>query len=157
MNKSRKISLLYQKAHGKGTNATSEEQRELRKYRVCADDGNYATKANIGAYVNAVDNGCRLSFYDWCMNNHKMDRRRRGSSESEMAADNRDRSISVMMFGWLLWGMAIYWTFHGTLKVGTCAVAGAVLSAVLLHLNRRWAGFTIILLPLIIAAVAYGR
>lgn len=156
MNRTRKVNLLYQKAHGQGVNATPEEQRELRKYRVSADDGNYATKANISAYVKAVDGGYRLSFYDWCMNNCKMDRRRKGSSEREMASENRWNSAGAMMLGWLIWGIAIYWMFHGTLTVGVCAVTGAVVSAILLRLNRRLAGFTLFLLPVILTVI-FGR
>lgn len=154
MNKNTKVSLLYQIAHGQQVSA--EERRELKKYKVYADDTNYATRANIAAYVNAVDGGYRLSFYDWCMNNCKMDRRRKGSSEREMAANNRYMGIGAMMLGWLIWGMAIYWMFHGTLTVGVCAVAGAVVSAILMRLNRRLAGFTLFLLPIILAVI-FGR
>lgn len=156
MNNSQKIALLYQKAHGQGINASLEEQRELKKYKVSADDGNYATKANISAYVRDVDSGYRLSFYDWCQNNHKNDRRRKGSSEREMASTNREQGIGAMMSGWLIWGIAIYWMFHGSLTVGACAIAGAVISVILLRLNRRLAGFTLIMLPVILAVV-FGR
>lgn len=156
MNNSKKVTLLYQKAHGQGINASLEEQRELKKYKVSADDGNYATKANISAYVRDVDGGYRLSFYDWCQNNHKNDRRRKGSSEREMASANREQGIGAMMGGWLIWGIAIYWMFHGSLTVGACAIAGAVISVILLRLNRRLAGFTLILLPVILAVV-FGR
>lgn len=152
MNKNTKVTFLYQIAHGHQVSA--EKQRELKKYKVYADDANYATRANLAAYVNEVDSkGCRLSFYDWCMNNCKMDRRRKGSSEREMAANNRDMGIGAMMLGWLIWGMAIYWMFHGTLTVGVCAVAGAVVSAILLRLNRRLAGFTLFLLPIILTVI----
>lgn len=156
MNNARKITLLYQKAHGQGMNATLEEQRELKKYKVTADDGYYATKKNISDYVRAVDSGYYLSFYDWCQNNHKADRRRKGSSEREMASANREQGIGVMMFGWLIWGIAIYWIFHGSLTVGACAIAGAVISVILLRINRRLAGFTLILLPAILVVV-FGR
>lgn len=153
MNNTRKINLLYQKAHGQEINASLEEQKELRKYKVSAEDGNYATKANISAYVKVVDSGYYLSFYDWCQNHHKADRRRKGSSEREMAHDNATDGIGVMMFGWLIWGIAIYCMFHGALTVGVCAVAGAVVSVVLLRMNRRLAGFTLFLLPVILAVV----
>lgn len=153
MNKTRKITLLYQKAHGKSVDATAEEQRELRRYRVSVQDRNYATKKNISDYVNAVNSGYSLSFYDWCMNNHKMDRRRKGSSESQMSATNRDMGLSAMFVGWLTWGIAIYWMFDGILSVGSCAIVGAGVSAVLLRMNRRIAVFTLFLLPIILACV----
>ena len=156
MTKTRKITLLYNKAHGAGMDATAEEKRELKKYQVSSADGNYATKANITEYVNAVDNGYYLSFYDWCQNNLKADRRRRGSSTQEMAANNRDMSIGVVLIGWLTWGMAVYWLFKGSLSVGKSAVAGAVISVILAHMNRRMAGFTLFLLPIILTVV-FGR
>ena len=156
MNQTRKVNLLYQKAHGQKMNASPEEQRELRKYSVSSGDGNYATKANITAYVKAVDNGYRLPFYDWCRNNHKADRRRKGSSENEMARENKADGIGAMMLGWLIWGMAIYWMFHGELTVGACAIVGAVVSAILQRLNRRMAGFTLFLLPIILAVI-FGK
>ena len=97
MTNTRKVQLLYQKAHGQGMSATPAEQRELRKYKVDTDDGNWATKANISAYVKAVDGGYHLSFYDYCRNHQKGDRRRKGHSEKEMASDNRDQTIAAML------------------------------------------------------------
>ena len=156
MNKTRKANLLYQQAHGQEINVKPEERSELKKYRVCADDGNYSTRANIDAYIKAVDGGYRLSFYDWCMNNHKADRRRKGSSEREMAANNRDNAIGAMFLGWLVWGLAVYWIFHGSLSAGVCAILGAVVSVILLRLNRQLVGFTLIILPIILIVV-FGR
>lgn len=156
MNKTQKIDALYKIAHGQQVSFTTEEQRELRKYKVVGDDGNYATKSNIAQYVKAVDEGYPLAFYDWCKNNLKADRRRKGSSEREMAANNRWDGAGAMMVGWLIWGMAIYWICGGALTVGCCAVAGAVISAILLHLNRKLAGFTLLLLPIILIVV-FGR
>lgn len=156
MNKARKVDLLYKIAHRQSVNITAAEQKELRKYKVYEDDANYATKSNLSSYVNEVDKGYRLSFYDWCQNNYKADRRRKGSSQREMAANNRDNSISAMLLGWLVWGMAIYWMFKGALSVGACAIAGAIVAAILLHLNRRMAGFTLFLLPIIIAVI-FGK
>lgn len=157
MNTARKVQLLYQKAHGQGMNASPEELRELKKYKVTAGDGNLATKKNIQDYTKAVDGGYPLSFYDWCQNNLRADRRRKGSSEREMASNNREATIGTMLFGWLTWGLAIYWVAGQTLSVGASAIAGAVLSAVLYHLNRRLAGFTLFLLPIIIMVVAGRR
>ena len=154
MTNTRKEQLLYQKAHGQGINASPEEKRELRKYKVDTDDGNYATKANIRAYIKAVDSGYHLSFYDYCCNNRKGDRRRKGHSEKEMASNNREQTISVMLIGWLIWGVALYWIFRGNQSVGACAIMGAIISAVLRQVSRKWAWFTCFLLPCVIAAIA---
>jgi len=136
--------------------ASPAEQKELRKYKVDTDDGKWATKANIRDYIKAVDGGCHLSFYDWAMNNHRADRRRRGSSEKEMASHNRDQTIAVMLVGWLVWGIALYWTFGQRQSVGSCAIMGAIIAAVLQRVSRKWVMFTCFLLPCIIAVIA-GR
>ena len=154
MNNTRKIQLLYQKAHGQGINASPEEKRELRKYKVDTDDGNYATKANIRAYIKAVDGGYHLSFYDYCRNNLKGDRRRKGHNEKDMASHNRDQTIAVMLVGWLVWGVALYWTFGQRQSVGSCAIMGAIIAAVLQRVCRRWAMFTCFVLPCAIAPIA---
>lgn len=158
MNKTRKIELLYQKAKGQQLSASPAEMRELRKYKIKAGEGDfYTTKANIRAYVTEVDNeGYRLSFYDWCMNHKKADRRRRGSSEKDMAKENQAMNMSAVFWGWLVWGVAIYWMFNGRLTVGSCAIAGAIVSVVLINCARRWIGFTLFLLPAILAAI-FGR
>lgn len=154
MTLARKEQLLYQKAHGQGMDASPAEQRELRKYKVDAGDGAWATKSNLRAYIKAVDGGYHLSFYDYCQNNHKGDRRRKGHSEKEMASDNREKSIGVILIGWLTWGVAIYWVTGQALPVGMCAIAGAIVSVILYRLNRGLAGFTLIFLPLIVAYIA---
>lgn len=154
MTNTRKEQLLYQKAHGQGINASPEEKRDLRKYKVDTDDGNYATKANIRAYIKAVDSGYHLSFYDYCCNNRKGDRRRKGSSEKEMASHNREQTIAAMMVGWLVWGVALYWAFGQRQSVGSCAIMGAIISAVLQRLGRKWAMFTCFVLPCVIAVIA---
>ncbi len=154
MTRERKVDLLYRKAKGQSMDATSEEMRELRKYKI--DSGEVSTvvsKANIRKYVSAVDGGYRMPYYDWCMNNGMADRRRRGSSRSEMASVNRQMGLSSMLIGWLTWGIAIYWMFHGGLSVGICAVAGAVVALVLGKCARKWGMFTLVLLPIILAAV----
>jgi hypothetical protein len=154
MNKSRKVALLYQKAKGQHLDASPDELRELSNYKISAGEGDfYTTKSNISSYVTDVDNGYRLSFYDWCMNNHKADRRRRGSSEKEIAQYNSGQNTSVALWGWLVWGIAIYWMFHGEMTVGACAIMGAIVSVVIYNLARRWAGFTLIILPIILAIV----
>ena len=92
MNQARKTDLLYKKAKGQPVNMSDEERRELRRYKVETDDGYFTTRANISAYVKAVDQGYHLSFYDWCMSNKKADKRRKGSSAKELAADDRQGS-----------------------------------------------------------------
>lgn len=152
MNNSRKVTLLYQKAHGQSVDASPEERRELKKYRVSSGDSKLATRANVSAYVKAVDGGYCLSFYDWCLNHHKADRRRKGSSEKEMSRENLSDGIGAMLFGWLTWGIAIYWMCHGRMEVNSCAIAGAIVSFILVRISRRQMAFTLFLLPLILAA-----
>ena len=153
MNKTRKIDILYKRAHGQYVDVTSEENRELRKYKVDSGDSSIATKANIRAYVNQVDKGYRLSFYDYCCNNLKGDRRRKGGKASEIKAFNRDQSLGAMFMGWLFWGVALFWMFDKSQSVGSCAIMGAIVSVILLKCSRKYAGFTLILLPVILMAL----
>ena len=154
MNKARKTELLYQKAKGRDFHITEEERRELSRYRVKVNEGSlYATRANISAYVTAVDHGCRISFYDWCMNHNKADRRRKGSSEAAMERSQRENSLAVMGMGWLIWGMALYWVFQETVSVAACAVLGAAVSVTLFKSARRLSAFTLFVLPIAIAAI----
>jgi len=157
MTKARKVDLLYRRAKGQGSDASSEELRELRKYKVLQGEGDlYVTKANLNAYVDAVDKkGCKISFYDWCINNHKADRRRVGSSDKELSQLNQEQRLSAMLLGWLTWGIAIYWVCQGEMSVGSCAVAGAAVAFVLSRIARRWVMFTLFALPVIIAVLAY--
>ena len=144
MNKARKTELLYQKAKGRPMNITEKERRELSRYRVRANEGSfYATKANISAYVTAVDQGCRISFYDWCMNHSRADRRRKGSDEAAMGRVRRENSLAAMGMGWLVWGMALYWAFQEA-------------SVILYQSARRFSAFTLFLLPILIAAFFGG-
>lgn len=152
MNKVAKINFLYGYAHGNRMPSNAEEKALLRKYKVTQNDGNYATKSNIIDYVEEVDKGYPFSFYDWCMSNCKADRRRKGSSEAEMKSQNRMDGVSGVLLGWLVWGMAIYWMLDGAVAAGTCAILGAIVAAVLSQMFRRSAGFTLFLLPIILAA-----
>lgn len=153
MNKARKTELLYQKAKGRPMNITEKERRELSRYRVRANEGSfYATKANISAYVTAVDQGCRISFYDWCMNHSRADRRRKGSDEAAMGRVRRENSLAAMGMGWLVWGMALYWAFQEAVSVQACALLGAAASVILYQSARRFSAFTLFLLPILIAA-----
>ena len=152
-NKIRKVDLLHKVAHGQGFQGSAEEKRELKKYKVTSGDSYHATKANLSTYVSTVDSGYRLSFYDWAMSNCKADRRCKGSSEAEMVQFNKDQGISAMFVGWLVWGIAIYWMFHGSLGVGACVVAGAVIALILFRLARNLAVFTQLFLSVIIAII----
>ena len=153
MTKTRKAEILYKRAHGQYVNESADEKRELKKYKVSEYDRDYATKSNINAYITAVDKGCHISFYDWCKNNYKMDRRRKGSSEREMADQNFADGIGAILLGWLFWGMAIYWMLDGSSTAGSCVIMGAIVSVILQRLNRRWIGYTLFLLPIILTAV----
>lgn len=157
MNKTRKIEILHKMAKGEPHNATPAEISELRKYKVGRGEDSFcATKKNISDYITAVDNGCRISFYDWCMNNKRADRRRKGSSEKDIAASNKSDSMSFMFVGWLTWGIAIYWMAHGAVSVGACAIAGAIISFILSRVARRTSVITMLILPIVLASY-FGR
>ena len=154
MTKDRKVDILYRMAKGQQTDASMEELQELRKYKISVRaDANYATRANITNYVAAVDNGYRLSFYDWCANNLQGDRRRKGGSAKEIANANKEQSMATVFIGWLVWGIALYWIFGGGVSVVACAIMGAIASFVLQRCFRRAAGFTLIVLPIILAVI----
>lgn len=155
MTKTRKVELLYKKARGQKMNATPEELRELKKYKVDFNEVElYVKKANISAYVSAVDNnGFRRSFYDFCRDNRVADRRRKGSSEEDIAGYDKDQGIGLIFLGWLTWGIAVYWMFHGALSVGTCAIMGIIISLCLFRFSRKWVAWTVFILPLVLAAI----
>lgn len=157
MNKTRKVELLYKKAKNKYVDASPEELKELNKYKINVNEIDFVTtKKNIQDYVSAVDNGCNISFYDWCMNNNRADRRRKGSSEQELQRFNQEQNATTMFIGWLTWGLAIYWIFHGALPAGACAIMGAITSYIIFRRSRLNAAFTIVLLPVILAVI-FGR
>lgn len=157
MKKDRKIDLLYRKAKGQGWNHASQaEIQELRKYKVDADDGYYATKANISAYVSDVDRGrWNHSFYDWCRENKKADRRRTGSGEAEMAQFNNAQNKSVIFIGGFIWGIALYWLMGESASVVGCLVMGALIALGLFKISRKRVAFTVVGLPIILAAALY--
>lgn len=134
MNKVEKINFLHAYAHGNRIPSNAEQKVILKEYKVSAHDGKYATKSNIIAYIEAVDKEYPFSFYDWCMSNCKADRRRKGSSEAEMKSQNRMDGVG------------------GAVSAGTCAILGAIVAAVLSQMFRRSAGFTLFLLPILLAA-----
>ncbi|MCM1506456.1 MAG: hypothetical protein NC177_04895 [Ruminococcus flavefaciens] len=157
MNKTRKIEILHKMAKGESYNATSAEIAELKKYKVSRGEDSFcATKKNISDYITDVDNGCRISFYDWCRNHKRADRRRKGSSEKDISASNRSDSMSFMFVGWLTWGIAVYWIANGAVSVGACAIAGAVIAFVLSRCARRTSIMTMLILPIILASY-FGR
>lgn len=154
MTKDRKIEILYRKAKGQPIHASDKELLELQRYKVTAGyDADIATRKNIANYVSAVDNGCRISFYDWCANNLQGDRRRKSGRAEEIASANKTQSAATVFVGWLIWGMALYWMFDESVSVGACAILGAIVSFVLQRVSRRLAGFTVIILPIIIAVL----
>lgn len=153
MTKARKVELLYRKANGQDWNASPDEAKELRRYKVDANEGSFiSTKTNIAAYVTAVDNGYRLAFYDWCMENKKADRRRKNSDQESMTRFNSNQNKAVVFIGWLMWGIAIYWILQEMVPAAGCAVIGAVIALLLFKIARKLAAFTLILLPLMLAA-----
>lgn len=154
MTKTKKIELLYKKAKGLSIAASPEEIKELRKYKVEIGEGNfYTTKSNISNYITAVDKGTKISFYDWCMNNKKADRRRKGSSEKEMEWNNKQNNFATIFFGWFTWGVALYWMFQEVLSVGLCALLGAIISVFLFKRSRKNSFVTVFILPLLIASL----
>lgn len=154
MTKAKKVEILYSKAKGRNYSITKEEEQELRPYKVDFNEGSfYSTRANITNYVTAVDNGSRLPFYDWCMNNTRADNRRRGSSKKAMKGRNKEKAFSAVCIGWLTWGIALYWMFEEQLSVAMCAVMGAAISFFLIRVGRKNAGWTIIVLPVVLLLV----
>ncbi len=154
MTRTRKIDLLYAIAKGKQVSISPEERKEIKKYKV--DSGEYAfytTKKNISAYLSAVDNGnARLSYRDWCLNNHLADRRRSGSDDKSIAKDNRAYMIGWAVAGGVFWMMCLAQVF-GTASTA-CIFGGMVISVFLSVISRKYVAFTNILLPLVIIVVS---
>lgn len=153
MTKARKIDLLYRIALGQEVDISRDEKRELGKYKVSYVGKTYATKNNISQYITAVDKGCHIGFYDWCMNNHKGDRRRTAGRADSIKSQNKEAYMINIFIGWFFWGIAIFWLFGGSMSVGTCAIFGGIISVVLYRINREAAGFTNFLLPIILVAI----
>ena len=153
MTKTRKIELLYKKAKGMSLEATKKELQEISHYRVDFNEGSfYSTKSNMKDYVNAVDNeGCKVSFYDWCMNNNRADRRRKGGSAKAVAQRNNEAKMATVFIGWVTWGLAIYWMCQEILSVGICAIFGAIISRFLYTRNRENIMGTLVFIPVFIA------
>ena len=90
------------------------------------------------------------------MNNKKADKRRKGSSEKSMASNNTANSMGMIFIGWLTWGIATYWLFHGNLEVTSCAILGIIVSFLISRFGRKNAPFTLFILPIVLAAVFGG-
>lgn len=157
MDKGTKVNILYKIAMGQPVSLSPAEKKELNKYKVNHVGKPLTTKANISQYITAVDRGYYKGFYDWCLDNNKGDRRTKGGSVESIKSFNRGQNAGVVFIGWLTWGLAIYWIFKGSLSVGGCAIAGAIVSVVIFRLKREAAGFTCILLPVILAVIFGSR
>ena len=157
MDKTTKINKLYKIAMGEPVQLSPAERSELSKYKVGQVGKPLTTKGNISQYVTAVDRGCHKTFYDWCLDNHKGDRRTKDGSAYAISKFNKGQYTSVALFGWLIWGMALYWIFDRSISAGGCAVAGAILTVILYKIKREISGFTCVLLPVIILAIIGSR
>ena len=148
MTKARKVELLYCKAKGKDLKATPEEIKEISRYKVDYDEGSYATKANIGAYVTAIDKGSRRSFYDWCIDNGKGDRRRREGRAETIREDDKWEAVRCVFVGTIFWSVALY-----MLLGGSAIFLAAVISFILYKVRRDHVGITMIILPIVLACL----
>lgn len=100
--------MLYKRAKNQGVKTSQGEDKELKKYKVRpGENGFYVTRNNIRDYVSAVDNGCKISFYDWCCNN-RADKRRQGSDSASTTKKTKEQVSASVFVGWLSWGMALY-------------------------------------------------
>lgn len=158
MTKERKIDLLYRKACGDRLNLTDQEAQELKKYKVNRGEYElYVKKDNIRDYVTYIDQGHRRAFSDWCQDNLRADRRRKGSSQKDMARENTEQKANVAYIGFVLWGLAVYWLFGGALEVIPSAIVGILIALGSFKLfGRAKAGFTQILLPIIVMVVGFN-
>lgn len=153
MTKSRKIDLLYNIAKGNSVNISTDERKELRKYKInsCGEYAFYSTKKNIAAYVEAIDKGStRLAFWDWCINNGYADKRRAGSDKASMSKENRSYVLS-----WALGGSLMWLIFLGTVTgdVGASIIPAALISAFVSFVSRKHVEFINSLLPIILAVL----
>ena len=154
MTKARKVELLYCNAKGQKIRATAEEMKELSRYKVDYDEGSYATKTNIGAYVTAVDKGSRRTFYDWCIDNGKGDRRRREGRAEAIQENDKWGGIGAVATGWLAWAACLYvMTGLNSSAGGSCLLLGAIVSFVLYKVRRDFTWFTLIVLPIVLTGI----
>ena len=158
MNKKQKVDALYKMAKGKGVNLTSQQRRELGKYSKDFGAGHNVTRGNIERYVNARDKGrTRLSFNDFANNHLLGDRRKKSGRADSIRQDNKNDALASIFLGWFTWGIALYWINGGNASVGSCAVFGAIVSVILSFVARRYSAFTVFLLPIILAVIAYMK
>lgn len=151
MTKGKKIELLYKIAKGNSSIISAAERKELKKYKV--DSGGeyafYATRKNIAAYVEAVDNGSTiLAFRDWCLNYGHADRRRAGSDKASVKKETRRDLI-----GWAFGGSILWIVCLGTLKgsLEGVFIPAALISAFMCFVSRKHVLFTNSILPIAIA------
>ena len=156
MNKETKINYLYKIAMGQDVNLSTKECEELSKYNVGYVGKPLTTKSNISQFVSAVDRGYRKGFYDWCLDNNKGDRRIKEGSVDSIKTFNREQTFCVILIGGVFWGLAIYWLLNGNASSEGCMIAGAIVSVIIYRLKREAAGFTCIILPLIISTILFS-
>lgn len=85
----------------------------------------------------------------------KADRNRRSAGTQANEPEGGQSAVAAVSIGWLTWGIAFYWMLHGTVSVVACAVMGAIAAFVFSRLFRKGEAFSVILLPIILAAVCY--
>lgn len=143
MTKKRKIDLLYNKARGTPIPSAMQENMEIAKYRVGGvGDLPFVTRNNIAQYADAVDAGCRKSFYTWAYDNRKIDKRK--TKEAANFFDIRSSKMIWIFFYcfWCgpLWGLVFYWFIGGGKEpYGTYCIAGAIISAIAGTISRKHA------------------
>jgi hypothetical protein len=155
MTKENKVDILYKMAMGQSVSLTASERKELSKYDVRTTGKPYTTKGNIRQYISDADKGYKKSFYDWCVDNGKGDRRLKGGQKEAIRNDDKQETFVWAFMGWLFWGVAFYWILGGQAPAGVCAVLGAIASVVIFKMNRASSLETCFILPLLITCVFY--
>ena len=153
MNKKRTVDLLYKKAHGQKMNATKEEEKELKKYKVFSNDAKFATRKILNAHVDAINKGSKRSLYDRAMDKGMADRRRKGGSAAALRSEDREGGLASMFMGWLTWGICLYWMAGGRAEVKGCAILGLIISFILYKISRRNVFVTCFLFPVILTVI----
>ena len=151
------VTKLCDSYFGFGIAHTPDIQKVINNSKVSGHHAIIPTNSISARYITAVDNGYHKSFYDWCLDNNKGDRRMKSGKEGSLKSFNKVQSVSVAVIGWLIWGIAVYWILGGRLSAGVCAIIGAAVSVFLFKLNRQGAAFTCIILPIVLAAIFASR
>jgi len=155
MTKERKVEILYLKAKNEKYPMTMNEFEEMRKYGIDREfDINFATKKNLREYVTAVDNGCRLTFSDWCSANAKGDQRRKIGKADTMRENRRKADLLMFVFGTLTWGVSLMLLIP---SIGFISfIIGAVVSFFISRTDNTYIKAGIITLPVLIVMIAKG-